>query len=118
MAAAIGVCSDYTSADSRYFARSFRDADQVRRVLSLAVILDGGSRSDAARMAGVTLKIVRDWLFKFNEGGPAGLATRKAPGKASILNDEQRAKLAEQLEAGPIPAAHGVVRLRLVDLGQ
>jgi hypothetical protein len=47
-----------------------------------------------------------------------GLATRKAPGKASILNDEQRAKPAEQLEAGLIPAAHGVVRLRLVDLGQ
>lgn len=50
--------------------------------------------------------------------GGCVLATRKAPGKASILNDEQRACLAEQVEAGPIPAAHGVVRWRLVDLGQ
>jgi transposase len=118
MAAAIGVRSDYTSADLRYFVRRCRDADQVRRVLALAVILDGGTRSEAARMAGVTLQIVRDWVLRFNDGGPEGLATRKAPGKASILNDEQRARLAEQVEAGPIPAAHGVVRWRLVDLGQ
>ena len=87
-------------------------------MFALAVILDGGSRSEAARIAGVTLQVVRDWVLKFNEGGPGGLATRKAPGKASILNDEQRARLAEQVEMGPIPAAHGVVRWRLVDLGQ
>jgi transposase len=37
-------------------------------VLALAVILDGGSRSDAAKIAGVTLQIVRDWVLKFNEG--------------------------------------------------
>jgi transposase len=118
MSAAIGVRSDYTSADLRRFGRRCRDADQVRRVLALAVILDGGSRSEAATMAGVTLQIVRDWVLRFNEGGPEGLATRKAPGKAPILNDAQRAGLAEQVKAGPIPAAHGVVRWRLVDLGQ
>ena len=99
MVTAIGVRSDYTAADLRRFERGCREADQVRRVLALAVILDGGSRSDAAKMAGVTLQIVRDWVLKFNEGGPEGLATRKAPGKASILNDEQRARLAEQVEA-------------------
>ena len=87
-------------------------------MLAVALILDGGSRSEAARMAGVTLQIVRDWVLRFNEGGPEGLATRKAPGPASILNDEQRARLAEQVGAGPIPAAHGVVRWRLVDLAQ
>ena len=118
MAAAIGVRSDYTSGDLRRFARRCHDADQVRRVLAVAVILDGGSRSAAARMAGVTLQIVRDWVLRFNVGGPEELAARKAPGKASILNDEQRARLAQQVEAGPIPAAHGVVRWRLVDLGQ
>lgn len=118
MAAAIGVRSDYSSADLRRFVRRCGDADQVRRVLALALILDGGSRSDAAKMAGVTLQIVRDWVLRFNAGGPEGLATRKAPGQASILNDAQRARLAEQVEVGPIPAAHGVVRWRLVDLAQ
>ena len=118
MAAGIGVRSDYTSADLRRFARRSGDADQVRRLLAVAVILDGGSRSEAARVAGVTLQIVRDWVLRFNEGGPDGLATRRAPGRASILNDEQRARLAGQVEAGPIPAAQGVVRWRLVDLVQ
>jgi transposase len=118
MAAAIGVRSDYTSADLRQFARRSDDADQVRRLLAVALILDGGSRSEAAKVAGVTLQIVRDWVLRFNEGGPDGLATRKAPGRAAILNDEQRARLAAIVEAGPIPAAHGVVRWRLADLTQ
>jgi transposase len=61
---------------------------------------------------------VRDWVIRFNADGPDGLVSRKAPGKASILNDEQRRALAEQVEAGPIPAAHGVVRWRLIDLAQ
>jgi len=109
MAAAIKLRTDYTSVDLRRFSRRCEDADQVRRLLALAHILDGGSRSEAAKISGVTLQIVRDWVLRFNEGGPEGLATRKAPGRASILNDEQRARLAEQVEAGPIPAAHGVV---------
>ena len=118
MATAIGVRSDYSSVDLRRFSRRCVVPDQVRRVLAVALILDGGSRSEAARMAGVTLQIVRDWVLRFNEGGPEGLATRKAPGAPSILNDEQRALLAQQVESGPIPAAHGVVRWRLVDLAQ
>ena len=118
MAAAIGVRSDYTAADLRLCARRSGDADQVRRLLAVALILDGGSRSDAAKLAGVTLQIVRDWVLRFNESGPDGLASRKAPGRASILNDEQRARLVAVVEAGPIPAAHGVVRWRLADLAQ
>lgn len=118
MAAAIRVRSDYTSADLRRLARRCGEADQVRRLLAMAIILDGGSRMEAAKVAGVTLQIVRDWVLRFNEGGPEGLATRKAPGRASILNDEQRARLAAIVEAGPIPAAHGVVRWRLADLAQ
>lgn len=118
MAAAIGVRTDHTSEDLRRLARRCGDPDQVRRLLAIALILDGGSRSDAAKFAGVTLQIVRDWVLRFNSDGPAGLATRKAPGRASILNDEQRARLAEVVEVGPIPAAHGVVRWRLADLAQ
>jgi transposase len=118
MAAAIGVRTDHSSEDLRRFAQRCGDADQVRGLLAIALILDGGSRSDAAKFAGVTLQIVRNWVLRFNADGPDGLATRKAPGRASILNDEQRARLAEVVEAGPIPAAHGVVRWRLADLAQ
>lgn len=118
MAAAIGVRLDYSSTEVRRLARRCGDPDQVRRLLALALILDGSSRSAAARAAGVTLQIVRDWVIRFNADGPDGLISRKAPGKASILNDGQRRALAEQVEAGPIPAAHGVVRWRLIDLAQ
>lgn len=118
MSGAIEVRGDVPAAELRRIARRCADGDQVRRLLAIALILDGGSRSDAARLAGVTLQIVRDWVIRFNAEGPDGLATRKAPGRATILNDEQRARLAEQVEAGPIPAAHGVVRWRLIDLAQ
>tara|TARA_R110000787_G_scaffold195827_1_gene307194 strand:+ start:1225 stop:1773 length:549 start_codon:yes stop_codon:yes gene_type:complete len=118
MAGAIGMREDYTGPDLRRLARRCSDADQVRRLLSLAAIVDGGSRSDAARVGGVTLQIVRDWVLRFNAEGPDGLISRKAPGKVPILNDEQRRALAEIVEAGPIPASHGVVRWRLIDLAQ
>jgi transposase len=118
MVAAIGVRAAYTSEDLQRFARRCGDPDQVRRLLAIALILDGGSRSDAAKVAGVTLQIVRDWVLRLNADGPDGLATRKAPGRAPILNDEQRARLVEVVETGPIPAAHGVVRWRLADRAQ
>ena len=114
MAAAMGVRTDYTSADLRRFARRSGDADQVRRLLAMALILDGGSRSEAAKVARVTLLIVRDWVLRFNEGRPDGLATRRASAGASILNDGQRARRAAIVEAGPILAAHGVVRCGLL----
>ena len=49
---------------------------------------------------------MQDWVLRFNADRPDGLATREAPGRASLLNDEQRARLAEIVEAGSIPAAH------------
>jgi transposase len=84
--------------------------DQIRRLLAVALILNGGSRSEASRVVDVTLQIVRDWVLRFNEGGPDRLATHRAPGRAAILNYEQRAQLAAVVEAGSIPAAHRVVR--------
>lgn len=70
------------------------------------------------RFGGVTLQIVRNWVLRFNAEGPYGLISRKVPGKASILNYEQRRTLIEIVGAGPIPASHGIVRWRLIDLAQ
>jgi transposase len=66
----------------------------------------------------VTLQIVRDWVVRFNAEGPDGLIDRTAPGRAPILNAVQREALAAVVESGPIPAIHGVVRWRIVDLCQ
>jgi transposase len=66
----------------------------------------------------VTLQIVRDWVVKFNALGPDGLIDRKPPGQPSRLNDVQRRAIVRMIESGPIPAIHGVVRWRLIDLAQ
>ncbi len=118
MAAPIPLCSDATATELRRHARRTRDASQARRLLALAEIYDGGSRSEAARIGGVTLQIVRDWVVRFNSLGPDGLLNRKAPGPKPKLNEDQRRALATLVDSGPIPAVHGVVRWRLKDLAQ
>jgi len=118
MAAAIGLRGELCGDDLRRLMRTSRDAKQVRRLLALAAIYDGGSRTEAARVGGVGLQIVRDWVVRFNAEGPEGLLDRKAPGKAPALNDEQRGALARAVEAGPKPYLDGVVRWRLIDLAQ
>lgn len=118
MAAAIKLRGDFSGDDLRRLARSSRDAKQVRRLLALAVIRDGGSRTAAARIDGVGLQIVRDWVVRFNVEGPDGLIDRKAPGKTPTLTLEQRAALAGAVGAGPEPWRDGVVRWRLIDLAQ
>ena len=118
MAAPIPLRLDFTAADLRTLAKRTRDAAQARRLLALAAIYDGGTRSEAARIGGVGLQIVRDWVVRFNAEGADGLIDRKAPGAAPKLNGEQRRALIKMVEAGPIPAVHGVVRWRLCDLAQ
>lgn len=118
MAAAVGLRKDFDGSVLRGLARRSKDAGQARRLLALAEIYDGGSRSDAARIGGVTLQSVRDWVVRFNAHGPTGLIDIKAPGPQPKLDEAQRHALKEIVEAGPIPAVHGVVRWRLVDLVQ
>jgi len=114
----IPLRSDFAAAQVRGFAKRAKDGPQARRLLALAAIYDGATRTQAAAIGGVTLQIVRDWVVKFNAHGPDGLIDRKAPGQPSRLNDTHRAALATMIESGPIPAVHGVVRWRLIDLCQ
>jgi len=118
MGSAIGLREDYDGSGLRSLARATKHAGQARRLLALAAIYDGGRRSDAARIGGVTLQIVRDWVLRFNAQGPEGLIDRKAPGNASKLGDDHRRALSALVESGPIPAIHGVVRWRLKDLAR
>jgi transposase len=118
MAASVALRPDFDAAALRGLAKRSRDPDQIRRLLALAGIYDGQSRSDAARIGGVGLQTVRDWVMSFNARGPAGLINGKAPGRRFILDETQRAVLQEIVEQGPIPVIHGVVRWRLVDLIQ
>jgi transposase len=114
----IPLRSDFNASELRALARKTKDGPQARRLLALAAIYDGGTRTEAARIGGVTLQIVRDWVLRFNAHGPEGLIDRKPPGQPSRLTDAHRSALAAMIESGPLPAVHGVVRWRLVDLIQ
>jgi transposase len=116
MGKAITLRADHGADDLRRLARASRNAAQTRRLLALAAIYDGASRTEAARIGGVGLQIVRDWVMRFNAEGSRGLVDRKAPGKPPRLTPEQRAALAKAVEAGPTTELHGVVRWRLGDL--
>ncbi len=118
MAAAIGLRDDYDAAALRAIAKRSKDGPQARRLLALETIYGGGARSEAAKIGGVGLQVIRDWVLRFNAHGPDGLVDRKAPGQPSRLKDEHRAALARMIEEGPTPAIHGVVRWRIVDLCQ
>ena len=116
MAAAVRVRGAYDAVQLRELAKRSADADQTRRLLALAAVYDGGSRTEAAKIGGVGLQTVRDWVLAFNAEGPSSLVDGK--GNPPLLSDQQRRALMRIVEAGPIPAAHGVVRWRLIDLAQ
>src|SRR3954468_2739067 len=112
----IALREDYDAARLRGLAKATRDAGQSRRLLALAEIYDGNSRTRAGRTGGVGVQTLRDWVVGFNAHGPDRLIDRKRPGSACKLNHSQREALAAMVENGPTPAVHGVVRWRLKDL--
>jgi hypothetical protein len=79
MAAPIALREDFDGPGLRRLAKQTKDAAQARRLLALAEIDDSGSQTDAARIGGVTLPIVRDGGLRFHTHGPAGLINGKAP---------------------------------------
>ena len=116
--AAIPLRTDFEGHQLRLIAKTAKDGPQTRRLLALAAIYDGASRSEAARIGGGTLQVIRDWVLRFNARGPDGLMNGKAPGQPSRLGAAHRVALAGIVESGPIPAIHGVVRWRIIDLCQ
>ncbi len=116
MAQPLALRSNCDARTLRGLARQSREAAPARRLLALAAIYDGASRTEAARLGSVTLQIVRDWVLRFNATRPDGLVDRKAPGQKSRLTNAHRAALAAIIERGPTPAVHGVVRWWIVDL--
>ena len=97
-------------------SRGCTDERFARRLRGIALILRGASRGDAARAQGVDRQTVRDWVIRFNDSGPDGLRDLRYGGGTCRLSKEQRAELAEILEAGPSVEQDGVCRWRIRDL--
>jgi len=108
--------TDFTPAELRTASRASGDAAQVRRLLAIALVLDGVSRSQAAAQTGMDRQTLCDWVHRYNEAGIEGLRSRSSPGRASLLTAEQRDELRALVVAGPDPERDTVVRWRCVAL--
>src|SRR5882762_4883212 len=88
------------------------DAKQARRILAIAMVLDGHSRLLAAQACGMDRQTLRDWVHRYNAEGLTGLADRPRPGRQPRLNEAQRCEVAAGVASGPDRKTDGVVRWR------
>jgi transposase len=117
MSAAVEITRmDHSAAELRGLAAKSRYPAQARRLLAIAMILDGTSRAEAARQTGMDRQTLRDWVHRFNAAGVDGLRNRQPPGPQPKLTAAQMAELRDFVVAGPDPAVHRVVRWRCVDV--
>jgi transposase len=116
MAAEVKLRTDYSAVDMRRLAAGNGHANQSRPLLSLAAVLDGMDRNQAARIGGMARQTLRDWRHRFNEGGLDGLKDIRSKGHPPRLSTDQLAALATIVETGPDRAIDGVVRWRRTDL--
>ena len=116
MPSAVRIRTDFSVCELRRLAARTKHVNQSRRLLSLAAVLDGMSRAEAARIGGMDRQTLRDWVHRFNEHGPEGLKDACSKGNPPRLSPEQQAELAHFVETGPDRAVHGVVRWRRIDL--
>jgi transposase len=88
MPAAVKLRTDYSALDLRRLAAASRHANQSRRLLSLAAVVDGMDRERAARIGGMDRQTLRDWVHRFNEGGPNGLRRTASCGGGASTSSE------------------------------
>lgn len=116
MPSAIKLRTDFTARELRRLAKKAKDVNRSRRLLSLAAVLDGMSRTEAAMIGGMDRQTLRDWVHRFNTAGPDGLLDNWASGPTTRLSAAQKAELTRIVEMGPDKDVDGVVRWRRIDL--
>lgn len=116
MAGIVITRRELTAVELRAAAGRTKDARASRRMLAIALVLEGADRATAAETCGMDRQTLRDWVHRYNAEGIAGLVNRTVPLRPRRLAPEQLAELAAWVEAGPDPARDGVVRWRHRDL--
>ena len=108
--------TEHRAMELRRLACRASDPAQARRMLAIALVMEGSDRTTAARSCGMDRQTLRDWVHRYNAEGIAGLADRRRPGRPPRLSLAQVEALVEIVETGPDVAVDGVVRWRCVDL--
>jgi transposase len=107
---------DLDAAGLRRASAGSKDAAAARRMLALALVLEGVSRERAASSCGMERQTLRDWVHRYNGDGLPGLSDKRPPGAAAKLTAAQAAAVAGWVRAGPNLAEDGVIRWRRIDL--
>lgn len=116
MPSAVELRTDFSAKELRKLAKRSKDNRQARRLLSLAAVVEGMGREEAARIGGMDRQTLRDWVHRFNRLGPDGLLDVHGGGPVARLSAEQKITLAALVEAGPDFERDGLVRWRQVDV--
>ena len=117
MSRAIAITNlDYSATDLRRLMSKQKAGQVVRRLLALALIMEGRSRTEAAQHSGMERQTLRDWVHRYNGEGLAGLSSRVGPGPTPLLSEAQMAELKVLVVNGPDPETDKVVRWRCIDL--
>jgi transposase len=114
--AAAAIRDDRKPGELRVLARRERDGRVSARLVALANALEGTSREEAARLAGMTGQTLRDWVRRYNAEGLEGLRDRPRPGRPCGLGEGQQAALKALVLKGPKLERDGCVARRLRDL--
>jgi len=106
---------DLTPAELRAAAGRVKDGRVARRMLAVALALEGVDRKTSAESCGMDRQTLRDWVHRYNAEG-LGLANRGGAGRKPRLTAAQKTELAAWVDTGPPPEKDGVVRWRRSDL--
>lgn len=110
------IRADLSPGELRGLARRESDGRVSRRMLAIANALEGMDRALAARTAGMDRQTLRDWVVRYNRGGPAALFDAWGDGRPCRISDGAQAALRALVLAGPDPAVDGVSTWRVIDL--
>ena len=107
---------EHSASELRALSAKIKDAAVARRLLALALVLEGYSRELAATTNGMTRQTLRDWVHRYNAEGVAGLRSNTGGGAAPLLSASELEELRAIVIEGPDPERHRVVRWRRIDL--
>ena len=116
MGVRLKVGSDRSASDLRKLARKEDDGKVASRFLAIASALDGLTRNQAAKQAGMDRQILADWVHRYNDGGVEGLRDKPKGHPKRLLTPEQEAAIKARVLAGPDSETDGLVRWRCVDI--
>lgn len=116
MGAALSIRSALTPEALRRQVRHEANRRAALRMLAIAHALEGMSRAEAARLAGMERQALRDAVVRYNAEGLAGLYDRPKPGRPPRLSEAEQAVLAARVFGGPDAERDGIAAWTRVDL--